>query len=55
MSKKKGSGLKLLLALMIIALLAVAAIILVKQIEYGQSELYYDNLRGTTAVREMRA
>ncbi len=46
MSKKKGNGLKVLLALLIVALIAVAAVIVVKQMEYGQSEQYYNNLRG---------
>lgn len=47
--KKKGNGLKAALVLLIIALIAVAAVIVFKQMEYGQSEQYYDTLRG--AVR----
>ena len=46
MSGKKGRGLKVLLAALILALIAVAAVIVVKQMEYGQSEQYYNNLRG---------
>lgn len=52
MGKRKGKGLKALLAVLIIALIAVAAVIVVKQMEYGQSEAYYDNLRGARS-REM--
>jgi len=43
---KNGRGLKLLIALLVIALIAVAAVIVFKEYEYGVSEQFYDNLRG---------
>lgn len=43
---KNGRGLKLLLALLIVALAAVLAVIVWRQHEYGVSEQYYDTLRG---------
>lgn len=51
--KKKGNNLKVILALLIIALIAVAAVIVVKQMEYGQSEQYYNNLRGAVRLWRM--
>lgn len=44
--RKKGSGVKKLIIVLVIALLAVAALIIWKQWEYGASEAFYDGLRG---------
>lgn len=43
---KNGRGMKLLIALLAVALIAVLAVIAWKQHEYGVSEQFYDNLRG---------
>lgn len=42
----KSKGMKAVLVLLVLALIAVAAVIVFKQMEYGQSEQYYDQLRG---------
>ena len=49
---KNGRGLKILIALLIVALVAVAALIVFKQHEYGVSEQFYDNLRGLAGRAE---
>lgn len=43
---KNGRGMKLLIALLVVALAAVVAVIVWKQHEYGVSEQFYENLRG---------
>ena len=43
---KNGRGMKLLIALLAVALIAVLAVIAWKQHEYSVSEQFYDNLRG---------
>ena len=46
---KNGRGMKLVIALLAVALVAVLTVILWKQHEYGVSEQFYDNLRGMAA------
>ena len=48
---KNGRGMKLLIALLVVALAAVVAVIVWKQHEYGVSEQFYDNLRGFAGGR----
>lgn len=43
--RKKGGGIKAMIIVLVIALLAVAALIVWKQWEYGASEAFYDGLR----------
>lgn len=43
---KNGRGMKLILIALVIALAVMLAVIIFKQMEYGASSEYYDNLRG---------
>lgn len=45
MKKRKGNGLKAVLAVLIVLLAIVGAVIAYKQYEYGVSSDYYDSLR----------
>nr|MBR4281096.1 hypothetical protein [Clostridia bacterium] len=49
--KKKGNGLTVLIVLLVVAFVAVAAVYLFKQYEYGVSTDYYDSLRGLMTWR----
>ena len=49
--RKTGGGLRVMIAVLVIALLAVAAVIVWKQWEYGVSEQFYDGLRGFVGGR----
>ena len=53
--RKKGGGIKALIIVLVIALLAVAALIIWKQWEYGASEAFYDGLRGALRYEGARA
>ena len=44
--KKQGKGLKIVIAALVIALIAVEAVIVWKQIEYRSSQEFYEGLRG---------
>ena len=46
----KNRMLKLLLAVLLLALLAVVGYILLREYQYGVSEDYYDSLRNTGAL-----
>lgn len=44
--KKQNMGQKVLLAVLVVALVAVVAYIILKQMEYGASDALYSSLRG---------
>ncbi len=52
---KKQSGLKWLIIVLVIALLAVVALIVWEQWEYGASEEFYNGLRGALQYEGARA
>lgn len=47
----KGLLLKLLLAVLLLALIAVSGYILLREYQYGVSEKYYDSLRNTGCLK----
>ena len=47
----KNRTLKLMLAVLVIALLAVIGYILLREYQYGVSEEYYDSLRNTGLLK----
>ena len=53
--RKKGGGIKALIVVLVIALLAVAVLIAWKQWEYGTSEEFYNGLRGALQYEGARA
>ena len=50
----KHRMLKLLLAVLLLALLAVVGYILLREYQYGVSEEYYDSLRNIGLAKEVR-
>lgn len=53
--KKKQRGIRTAIAVLVIVLIAVAALIIWKQWEYGASEDFYNGLRGALQFRGMSA
>ena len=51
---KKQHGIRTMITVLIIALIAVAALIILKQWEYGVSEDFYNGLRGALQFGGMR-